>query len=206
MTRDEIRDEFWGYCKTHAYVLSHANSHPLRKTTFETAETMLRRYDEGLGLEILSSPESSSTILVITAYCDVGRRDAVRNLMDNKPDLDGLAVRAFRPPSHEKFEIEIAGFEVCTDDMHFEPLLSDNDSNALGLEIHFRNGLILPMEVAEVVAMLAVSAMVGEEAVMNEIAVVRPIVGGAQPFTEFVPMEMLPRLLEWHRARRGSLQ
>jgi len=82
--------------------------------------------------------------------------------------------------------------------------MSDDDPNALGVEIHFRDDLILTQTIADTVAVLAVSAILGEEVVMTELVAIRANVDGAEPFTEFVPMEMLPRLIERHRSRKSS--
>jgi hypothetical protein len=204
MAHDQIEYEFWEFCKAHAHVLSRAGTHPKGQATLEKAETILRRYDEGLGLEVDKHPDLSRTGLLITAYCDSTRREAVVKLMASKPDIDGLKVSAFRPANSESFDIEIAGLKIGIDDIRFDPLTSDDDPNVLGLEIHFRDDLILTQTIADTVAVLAVSAILGEEVVMTEIAAIRSNVGGAQPFTEFVPMKMLPRLIERHRARKPS--
>lgn len=168
------------------------------------AEKHLARYNEHLGCELICT--NSVPALVITAYGNSDHRDAVVELCSAAPISVPFEVKAFRPAAGANAicEIDDRCFDVAA--MRFQSLSDANDPMFLGICVHIYAEKPLTDELAFAAATLAVQMILGEETFMTRVDFIKAVTHGRSVDTAgFVPMIMLPTLVERHLARVRAL-
>ena len=149
-------DRFWKWFEDNSARLYGCGS----AIVADELEALVSQIDDRLGVEVASDHGKKDVIFTVSG--DPDAFSVVRELVAAAPLVKGWKFVCLKPPRGCDFRLQVDGFDVHADRCMFDPLMSEDHPNALGLRL-FIPPIDEPSPDLDYLAALIIETTIGEE-------------------------------------------
>lgn len=194
--------KFWDWFKDNnkAYTFLNSVDEDVKEKLLNDFLEQLHKYCDKIYFEIGSAGNEDQE-LIITAEGDKDYFDQIEHLINTAPSIKGWTFIAFKKPIPGHFKSKWDSLELNTEDMWFEPLSNEQNSN-IGIRIYLKkHDLIKDNEILTTLLYKMLDTILGEKSFALNIAYVETDLQPDDPEEEdMYPILELPEYIDLLRS------
>ena len=199
----DTSSQFWIWFKDNnkAYTFLNSVDEDVKEKLLNDFLKQLHKYCDKIFFEIGGSPDEDQE-LIITAEGNKDYFDQVEHLINTAPSIDRWTFIAFKRPIPGHFKSKWDDLELNTEDMSFEPLSNEENSD-IGVRIYLKNhDLIKDNAILSTLLYKMLDTILGEKSFALNIDYVDTALQPDDPEEEgLYPILELPEYIEWHKSQ-----
>ena len=199
----DTSSQFWNWFKDNnkAYTFLNSVDEDVKEKLLNDLLEQLHKYCDKIYFEIGGAPDGDQE-LIITAEGDKDYFDQIEHLINTAPSIKQWTFIAFKKPIPGHFKSKWDDLELNTEDMWFEPLSNEQNSD-IGIRIYLKNhDLIKDNEILTTLLYKMLDTILGEKSFALNIAYVETDLQPDDPEEEgLYPILELSEYIEWHKSQ-----